>query len=105
MRILLASVLLLASMATAQAQAPAPAAPLQSFDVPASGKAQTVYILDQHGQPQAVPVKTGISDANQVEITGGNLAQGQEVIAGTVTKPGASGSQSQGSTGTRKLGF
>ncbi len=67
--------------------------------------AQTVYVLDQHGQPQAVSVKTGISDANQVEITGGNLAQGQEVIAGTVTKPGASGSQSQGSTGARKLGF
>ena len=30
--------------------------------------AQTVYIPDSNGQPKAVPVKTGISDANHVEV-------------------------------------
>ena len=34
------------------------------------------------GQPQAVQVKTGISDANHVEAFGGDLAEGQEVITG-----------------------
>lgn len=48
MRILLASVLLLASAAAAQAQLPAGA--LQMFDVPA-GKAQTVYIAHRILKP------------------------------------------------------
>jgi len=51
-----------------------------------------------------VPVTTGISDANRVDITGGNLAEGQGVITGMAAKPGVSGSQSQ-APGSRKLGF
>jgi len=66
--------------------------------------AQTVYVLDQHGQPAAVPVKTGISDANHVEAAGGDLVEGEEVITGTPAKPGAS-SPSQSGGGTKKLGF
>jgi quercetin dioxygenase-like cupin family protein len=49
MRILLASALLLASMAAAQAQVPTGA--LQMFDVPAGGKAQTVYIAHRILKP------------------------------------------------------
>jgi HlyD family secretion protein len=66
---------------------------------------QTVYVPDQRGQPKAVQVKTGISDANRVEVAGGDLAQGQEVITGMPAKPGVSSSQPQGSGGTKKLGF
>jgi HlyD family secretion protein len=67
--------------------------------------AQTIYVLDRHGQPQAVQVNTGISDANHVEATGGNLVEGQAVITGMTAKPGVSGSQPQGTGGTKKLGF
>ena len=63
--------------------------------------AQTVYVLDQHGQPQAVQVKTGISDANHVEAAGGDLVEGQEVITGMAVKPGVSSSPSQGTPGRR----
>jgi hypothetical protein len=64
---------------------------------------QTVYVLDQHGQPEAVQIKTGISDTNHVEAAGGNLVEGQEVITGMAAKSGVSGSPSQGST--KRLGF
>jgi HlyD family secretion protein len=66
---------------------------------------QTVYVLDQQGQPKAVLVKTGLSDANHVEVVGGDLTQGQEVITGMPAKPGVSNSQPQGTGGTKKLGF
>ena len=49
MRILIASALLLASVAAAQAQVPTGA--LQMFDVPASGKSQTVYIAHRILKP------------------------------------------------------
>lgn len=51
MRILLASVLLVASAAVAQAQTAAPAAPLQTYDVPMTGKPQTVYIAHRILKP------------------------------------------------------
>jgi HlyD family secretion protein len=66
---------------------------------------QTVYVVDSHGQPVALPVKTGISDANHVEAAGGNLVEGQLVITGMVAKPGASGSPSQGTGSSKKLGL
>lgn len=66
---------------------------------------QTVYVLDSRGQPVAVPVRTGISDANHVEAAGGNLLGGQVVITGMVATPGASGSPSQGTGSSKKLGL
>ncbi len=72
--------------------------------------AQTVYVLD-HGQPRAVQIRTGISDANRLEATGGDLAaggdlkEGQEVITGMAPKAGASSAPSQGAGGTKKLGI
>jgi HlyD family secretion protein len=67
--------------------------------------AQTVYVLN-HGQPEAVPVKAGISDANHVEVAGGKLTEGQEVITGIVANAGASGSQSQpAGSSNKRLGI
>jgi quercetin dioxygenase-like cupin family protein len=65
MRIVIASALLLASMAAAQAQAPAPVA-LQSFDVPSSGKPQTVYILHRVLKPGE---SIGLHSHDGVELT------------------------------------
>jgi len=67
MRILIASALLLACVTAAQAQAPAavPTA-LQSFDVPASGKPQTVYILHRVLKPGE---NIGLHTHDGVEMT------------------------------------
>lgn len=64
----------------------------------------TVYVLDQSGQPKAVQVKTGISDANRLEALGDGLQEGQMVITGLVATAGTSGAP-QGKVGTKKLGF
>ena len=70
-----------------------------------AGEAQVVYALNQQGQLKAVRVRTGISDANHVEILGGDLKEGQEVVTGTAAKTGTSGSTPQGNVSTKKLGF
>jgi HlyD family secretion protein len=61
-----------------------------------SAEAQVVYVLDQKGQPKAVRVRTGISDANHVEALSGDLQEGQESITGTAVKAGTSGSIAPG---------
>jgi quercetin dioxygenase-like cupin family protein len=67
MRILIASALLFASVAAAQSQALAPApSALQSFDVPASGKPQTVYILHRVLKPGE---SIGLHTHDGVEMT------------------------------------
>lgn len=72
---------------------------------PPNAQQQTVYVLDAHGQPQAVQVKTGLSDANRVEAVSGELAEGRQVITGMAVKGGSSAAPSQSSGGTKKLGF
>lgn len=64
----------------------------------------TVYVLDR-GQPRAVQVKTGLADANRVELIGGNLVEGQEVITGTAAKTGAPATPAQGAGGSKRLGI
>lgn len=72
---------------------------------PSGGQSQVVYVLDQ-GKVKTVHIRTGISDANHVEVVGGNLKEGDEVITGTAAKSGGSGSsQPQGNVSTKKLGF
>ncbi len=44
--------------------------------------AQTVWVLDARGQLKPVPVKTGMSDANFVEVVSGDLSAGQPVVTG-----------------------
>jgi HlyD family secretion protein len=54
-------------------------------------KQDQVWILDQEGKPQPVPVKIGISDGSSVEITSGDLKEGDQVIVGfgnSVMQPG-----------------
>jgi quercetin dioxygenase-like cupin family protein len=81
MRILLASAVLLASMAAAQAQAPAPApSALQSFDVPASGKPQTVYILHRVLKPGE---SIGLHTHDGVEMTQIESGDFQLIVDGT----------------------
>lgn len=70
---------------------------------PPFAQQQTVYVLDTLGQPAPVQVKTGLGDANQVEIISGLLTEGQEVITGMAPKAGAATPQPTG--GTKKLGF
>jgi len=67
--------------------------------------AATVYILNHNQQLEAVKVKTGISDANHVELTSSDLKEGQEVITGMASAPGTAGSQAQGNVSSKKLGF
>jgi HlyD family secretion protein len=68
----------------------------------------TVYALDEHGQPKALRIKTGISDANHVEALSG-LFEGEQLITGLAAKSQGSGagSSAPGSSGagTKKLGF
>ncbi|MGD1095002.1 MAG: efflux RND transporter periplasmic adaptor subunit [Bryobacteraceae bacterium] len=66
---------------------------------------QTVFVLDPRGQPKAVQVKTGLSDANHVEAAGGDLMEGEEVITGMIAKPGVSSPPTQSTGSTKKLGF
>jgi HlyD family secretion protein len=60
------------------------------------GPSQTVYLLDTEGKPVPVAITTGISDGAFVEVTGGELKEGDEVIVEQVTtqakKPGGMGS-------------
>jgi HlyD family secretion protein len=46
------------------------------------GATQTVWIVGPDRKPAPVEVKLGISDGTYTEVTGGNLAVGQEVILG-----------------------
>ena len=57
---------------------------------PGSGRQpQTVIVLAARGQTKQVTVKTGISDANFVEVAGGDLTEGELVVTGTAGQAGA----------------
>jgi hypothetical protein len=62
-------------------------------------------VKGSRGQPSAVQVRTGISDANRVEVTGGGLVEGQDLIAGLVSRGGATETRPTSTSGTKKLGF
>jgi HlyD family secretion protein len=48
----------------------------------AKPQTQTVSILDAAGQLKQIPVTTGMSDANYVELVNGDLKEGQAVVTG-----------------------
>lgn len=52
-----------------------------------------LWILDQDGEPQPVPVKIGISNGSAVEIISDNLKEGDQVIVGFGNSQSASGNQ------------
>ena len=66
---------------------------------------QTVTVLDAGGQLRQVPVKTGIGDANYVEVVSGDLTEGQQVVVGTAAQPGAATSPSTGTGVPRRTGL
>lgn len=63
---------------------------------------QTVYVLDQKGQPKAVRVQLGLSDGSYLQVLSG-LNEGQRVVVGRVSKSAPSTSSPVG--GTRRMGF
>jgi HlyD family secretion protein len=71
---------------------------------PEAHQAQTIYVLDDSGQPVPVSVRTGLSDANYTEVLNGALKQGQQVIVGTAPLAGSS-QQPSGASSGRKMGF
>jgi HlyD family secretion protein len=62
----------------------------------AQGPSQKIYLLDAEGNPVPVAITTGVTDGGFVEVTGGNLKEGDEVVVEQVTpqakKPGGMGS-------------
>jgi HlyD family secretion protein len=65
-----------------------------------NGDAQRVFVL-RGGEPVAVPVSTGLDDGNRVEITGGELTEGDAVI---VDQSGAAAA-ARGGPGARSSPF
>lgn len=63
---------------------------------PRGAAPQTVTVLDARGHTSQVRVKTGIGDANYVEVVGGNLKEGAQVVVGVRGQPGAAPSQGTG---------
>jgi HlyD family secretion protein len=52
-----------------------------------------VWVLDATGKPKAVPIQLGISDGTLTEVTGGDLAEQQQVLVGVGSdRPSSSGS-------------
>ncbi|WHO37687.1 efflux RND transporter periplasmic adaptor subunit [Sphingobium sp. AP49] len=47
-----------------------------------AGSSQTLYVLDEKGDPKAVQVTVGASDGTRTVITGGDLKPGMRVITG-----------------------
>lgn len=52
---------------------------------PQQKKMQTIYILDANKKPQAVEIRTGITDGRYTAVVEGNLKEGQDVIIGNAT--------------------
>jgi HlyD family secretion protein len=64
---------------------------------------QTVTVLDARGRTNQVPLKTGLSDANYVEIVGGDLKEGALVVVGVAGQPGSAPAQGTGGFGRTGL--
>jgi HlyD family secretion protein len=79
------------------ATATAPAAGVGGATQKHTRSAATLYTLDAKGQPQAIQVRTGITDGTTTEIRGNDVKDGMKVIVGTV---GASSQQQAASSAT-----
>jgi len=66
-----------------------------------TGTGQNVSVLDAHGQLKQIAVKTGLSDANYVEVVSGDLHGGQQVVVGTAGQT----STGQGPRPGGRMGF
>jgi HlyD family secretion protein len=54
-----------------------------------AGAARRVWKLGPSGDPEAVPIQTGVSDGTVTEIVGGDLKEGDHVIVGLESPRGA----------------
>jgi HlyD family secretion protein len=63
----------------------------------------TVWVLDASGKPSPVQVRTGLSDGNYTEITGGDLKEGAQVLVADLSRSVAAAAGSPG--GRRGFGF
>lgn len=66
----------------------------QSARTAGGGGSGRVWQVDAAGKPQALAVRTGLTDGSMTEIVGGELAAGDEVITGIATQNGKSGTSS-----------
>lgn len=60
------------------------------------GSEQTLYVLGENGEPQAVRIVTGNTNGVVTEVTGGDLKPDMQVITGQLLDDAAVGSQRQG---------
>ncbi len=63
----------------------------------------TVWVLGPGGKPVSVQVKTGLSDGNYTEITGGDLKEGEQVLVADLS--GNAAAPAAGPGGRRGFGF
>ena len=52
---------------------------------------QTIYVMDDNGQPQPLRVRLGIGDGNFVAVVGENLKEGQTIVTGVLTPNAGTG--------------
>ncbi|MGH7427358.1 MAG: efflux RND transporter periplasmic adaptor subunit [Candidatus Methylomirabilaceae bacterium] len=54
-----------------------------------AGASQTIWIMGNDRTPSPIPVKLGITDGSFSELVQGDLAEGQEVVVGVISKEGS----------------
>ncbi|HVW85764.1 MAG TPA: efflux RND transporter periplasmic adaptor subunit [Bryobacteraceae bacterium] len=84
-------------------QTATPGAPKSGARQPA--QKQMVSVLDAQGRLRQVPVVTGLSDANFVEIVKGDFTEGQQVVTGMAAQPATRSSPTPGAGPPRRTGF
>lgn len=70
---------------------------------PQAQQLQTIYVLDDHGQPKPTRVSLGLSDPNYVQVLSGDLREGQKIVVGMKGGPAATPPAQGGST--RRFGL
>jgi HlyD family secretion protein len=91
----------------------APGAGTQSARAPVSNQRaaqpgqqmQTIYVLDDRGQPKATRVSLGVTDPNYVQVLGGSLLEGQKVVVGMKGPPAGTAAAPATGGSTRRFGF
>jgi HlyD family secretion protein len=67
---------------------------------PQGRRANTIWILDENGQPQSKTVRTGIADGSRTEIISDDIEEGTPVITGDLSKKTSNNNSGQRQGGT-----
>lgn len=78
-------------------------APGANRGAPGASSTQTVSVLAPDGQLRQVALKTGLSDANYIEVVSGDLKEGEQVVVGMSGQ--AATSTSPAAQPGRRMGF